>query len=100
MVFSTSLSTSGTLKPSSTIQTNLVIPGHIQPKHGQFHSFLKSDSHLSKNNCFIYFNESPLQMFKNAFYFILKALFALKIFKFLYWLLAHFQKTTWLEIKD
>ena len=27
--------------------------------------------------------ESPLEMIKNAFYFILKALFILKIFKFL-----------------
>ena len=31
--------------------------------------------------CFI---ESPLKMMKNAFYFILKALFVLKIFKFLF----------------
>ena len=37
----------------------------------------------SKKNCFICFNESPLKMMKNAFYFILKALFILKIFKFL-----------------
>ena len=29
--------------------------------------------------------ESPLEMVKNAFYFILKALFVLKIFKFLSW---------------
>ena len=28
-------------------------------------------------------NESPLKMMKNAFYFTLKALFVLKIFKFL-----------------
>ena len=33
--------------------------------------------------CFICFYESPLKMVKNAFYFILKALFVLKIFKFL-----------------
>ena len=31
-------------------------------------------------NCFI---ESPLKMIKNTFHFILKALFVLKIFKFL-----------------
>ena len=30
--------------------------------------------------------ESPLKMRKNAFYFILQALFFLKIFKFLFWL--------------
>ena len=28
-------------------------------------------------------NESPLKMMENAFYFVLKALFVLKIFKFL-----------------
>ena len=38
---------------------------------------------LFKNILFICFNESPLKMMKNAFYFILKALFILKIFKFL-----------------
>ena len=45
--------------------------------------FNQSDSHLPKKNCFIYFIESPLKMMKNAFYFILKAFFVLKIFKFL-----------------
>ena len=42
---------------------------------------LKSDSHLPKKIFFIYFNERPLKMMKNAFYFMLKALFVLKIFK-------------------
>ena len=32
-------------------------------------------------NCFIYFNESPLEIMKNAAHFILKVLFVLKIFK-------------------
>ena len=36
-----------------------------------------------KKNCVICFLESPLKMMKNAFYFILKALFVLKIFTFL-----------------
>ena len=45
----------------------------------------------------VYFIESPLKMMKNDFYFILKALFILKIFKFLSWLLGHLEKTTWLE---
>ena len=31
----------------------------------------------------VYFNDSPAKMMKNAFYFILKALFLLKITKFL-----------------
>ena len=43
--------------------------------------FLKSDSHLPKENFFICFNDSPSKIMKNIFYFILKALFVLKIFK-------------------
>ena len=43
---------------------------------------LKSDSHPPKG-IFMYFIESPSKVMKNAFYFILKALFLLKIFKFL-----------------
>ena len=41
---------------------------------------LKLDSHFPKKFVFICFSESPLQMMKNAFYFILKPLFVLKIF--------------------
>ena len=37
----------------------------------------------SKNICVICFIESPLKMIKNAFHFNLKALFVLKIVKFL-----------------
>ena len=44
---------------------------------------LKSDFHLPRKNCFICFNDSPSKMMKNAFYFILKALFVLKMFNFL-----------------
>ena len=36
-----------------------------------------------KNNCFMCFNKSTLNMMKNAFHFILKVLAVLKIFKFL-----------------
>ena len=36
--------------------------------------------------------ESPLKMMKNAFYFTSKALFVLKIFKFLSWLFGHLVK--------
>ena len=42
-----------------------------------------ADSHLPKKLIFNCFNESPLKMMKNVFYFILKTLFVLKIFKFL-----------------
>ena len=38
-----------------------------------------------KKKSFIYFNESPLINMKNAFYFVLKILFVLRIFKFLSW---------------
>ena len=42
-------------------------------------------------------NESHLKMMKNAFYFILKALFVLKILKFLSQLFAHVENTALLE---
>ena len=38
----------------------------------------------SKTNVFICFNESPSEMMKNAFDFVLKALFVLVVFKFLF----------------
>ena len=40
----------------------------------------------------ICFNESPLKMMKNAFYFTLKALFALKTLKFLSSLFGHVEE--------
>ena len=51
----------------------------------------------SKKIYVICFIESPLRMMKNAFYFILKALIVLKIFKFLSWSFGHVEKTAWLE---
>ena len=42
-----------------------------------------------KKICVICLIESPLKMMKNAFYFILKAIFILKIFKFLSQLFGH-----------
>ena len=36
-------------------------------------------------------------MMENAFYFILKDIFVLKIFKFLSWRFVHVEKTIWLE---
>ena len=41
--------------------------------------------------------ESPLKMRKNTFYFILKAFFVLKIFKFLSRVFDHVEKTASLE---
>ena len=40
---------------------------------------LKPGSHIPKKFGFFCFSESPLKIIKNAFYFILKALFILKI---------------------
>ena len=53
---------------------------------------LKLDSHLPKKIIFICYNESPLKIMKNAFYFTLKALFVLKIFKFLSWHFGHVEE--------
>ena len=53
---------------------------------------LKTDSHLPKIICFTCFDESPLKIMKNAFYFILKALFSLKLFRFLSWILGHIKE--------
>ena len=62
-----------------------------------FFCFLKSGSHLPRKFFIICFNDSPSKMMKNAFYFVLKALFVLKIFKFLFWLFGHVEKTAWLK---
>ena len=48
---------------------------------------------LLKKKIFIFFNESHLKLMKNAFYFILKAFFVLEIFKYLFWLFDHVEKT-------
>ena len=53
----------------------------------------------SKIICVICFVESPFKMIKNVSYFNLKALFVLKIFKFLSWLFGQVEKTAWLERK-
>ena len=47
----------------------------------------------SKKNCVIFLIGSPLRMMKTAFYFILKALFIFKIFKFLSRLSGHAGRT-------
>ena len=57
---------------------------------------LKSDSHLPNKMCFL-LHWKPFKYEKNAFYFILKALFFLKVFKFLSWLFGQVEKTAWSE---
>ena len=64
----------------------------------ELHNILQTfQTLIIQKNCFIFFNESPLKMMKNAFYFILKACFVPEIFKFLSWIFGHVQKTAWLE---
>ena len=58
---------------------------------------LKSDSDLPKKICVICLVESPLKMTKNAFYFILKALFFPKIFMVMSRLFHQVGKTVSLE---
>ena len=53
-----------------------------------------------KKKCLIYFNESPLINMKNAFYFILKALFVLKIFKPLCWSFILFIFWLFIDVVD
>ena len=57
---------------------------------------LKQGSHLTKEVLFICFNENPLKMMKNTFYFILKALLVLKIFNFFFWLFGHVEEMAYL----
>ena len=46
----------------------------------------------SKKVAFICFNEHRLKVIKNAFYFMLKAIFVVEISKFLSWLLGYVEK--------
>ena len=52
----------------------------------------------SKKNCVVCLIKIPLKMMKNIFYFILKALFVFKIFKFLSRHFGHVRKR--LHYKD
>ena len=71
-------------------KSSLALGGHSKVTRALGH--LKLDSHLPKKNIFICFNESPLKMMENAFYFVLKALFVLKKFKFLSRFFGHVGK--------
>ena len=52
----------------------------IQKRPSQF---LNRTLTFQKKSSFVFFNESPLKVMKNAFYFTLKALFAPRVFNFL-----------------
>ena len=54
---------------------------------------LKLDSHLPKKNLCYLLDWKLYKMIKNAFYFNLKALLALKTFSFLSQLFGHLRKT-------
>ena len=56
-------------------------------------NLIKVELSPSKKQSFIYFNESPLKMMKNAFCLTLIALFVLKIFKFLSRFFSYVEKT-------
>ena len=58
----------------------LCIKQHLSNIGSSIREKVKAGLSLSKRNSF---NESLLKMMKNAFYFILKVLFVLTIFKFL-----------------
>ena len=66
-------------------------------KHESFQYMFKVGLSFSKKSYVICFIESPLNIMKNDFYFILKVLFVLKISKFLSWLFGHVGKKAWLE---
>ena len=65
-------------------------PQDIKKAYTQFkkHKFRGALSGLEQSLAI----EAFLKMMKNAFYFTLKTLFALKIFKFLSWLFGHIEK--------
>ena len=62
-----------------------------------FNSIKAGLSPSKKKNFIIWFNDSSARSMKNAFYSILKALFVLKILKFLSWYFCHVEKTAWVE---
>ena len=78
-----------TKEKKSKIQVNRKIFGWFLV----FSSVIKVGLSLSKKACVISLIENPLEMMKNAFYFILQALFVLKLFKLLSRLFGHVGKT-------
>ena len=63
------------------IETSLLICSANQWAGFYMITAFKGQTLTFQKSCFIYLNGSPLIMMKNAFYFILKAFFFLKIFK-------------------
>ena len=73
--------------------TELIQYARIKTKKWPFgYTNLKSLFHFTKT-FFIWFNDSPLKLMKDAFNFILKTLLVIKIFKFLSCLFGYVEKT-------
>ena len=69
-------------------------------KTGTGNDMLKVRLSTSKNFVFIYFNESRSKVMKNAFYFMLTALFIPEIFTFLSWCFGYVEKGLDKKAKD
>ena len=64
----------------------------VKTRKDYYCNALNSDSHLRKKFFFVCFNESPLKILENSFYFMSNALFVLQIIKFLSKLFYHVLK--------
>ena len=83
-----------TMRVISLIQIYEIVVDWIIFGYHKEHFFpVKVGLSPSKKMCVICFTESPSETIKNAFSLILKALFVLKIFKFLLWLFVPVEKT-------
>ena len=71
------------LKFKSSIADNTNNSGIANVKIVLTLKYLNPDSHLAKKTFFICFDDIPSKIMKNAFQFILKTFFVLKIFKLL-----------------
>ena len=81
------------LTTARLVLTELIQYAWIKTKKWPFgFTNLKSHFHLTKT-FFIWFNDSPLKLMKDAFNFILKTLLVIKIFKFLSCLFGYVEKT-------
>ena len=77
----------GNVEPTLILRPTvyLALKGINYIKGTNLNLLVKSGCHLSKKNFFC-LNESCLKIIQNTFYFMLKALFILVLFKFLSWL--------------
>ena len=82
LISSNKSQTVGVLTKKCSVSMQQIYRRH--PWNNIFLQFLKVELSPSKEMCFICFNKSLLKLMKNVFYFILKTLFVLKQFKFLF----------------